>query len=137
VLQPRARQAEHFSNMSGVSIVTQSQAAGGATVGSISNGNWIAFTPYALSNATSVTVRVARTGGTGSRTIQVRAGSPSGTLMGTANVPTTGSSTRYTNVTVNLTNRPAGTTTLYLRFTGPTGSQNLFFLDSFTFVSTG
>ena len=137
-LQPRARQAEHFSTMSGVSVVSHTQSQGGTRVGSISNGNWIAFTPYALSNATVFTARVARSSTSGTRTIQVRAGSQTGTLLGTVNVPSTGSSSTYTNATVNLSaNRPAGATTLYLVFTGSSTSTNLFYLDSFTFTTTG
>ncbi|GIF63306.1 glycosyl hydrolase [Asanoa ishikariensis] len=139
-LQPRARQAEHFSSMSGVAIVNQTQAQGGQSVGSINNGDWVAFTPYGLSTATSITARVARaaTGGT-ARTIQVRAGSATGTLLGTLTVPSTGSATTYTDVTANLTNLPSAPTTLYLVFTGPSGTNNIFYVDSFAFPtgSTG
>jgi type 1 glutamine amidotransferase len=48
----------------------------------IDNGDWISFTPYALSNATSFTARVSSAGAGG--TLEVRAGSPTGTLLGSA-----------------------------------------------------
>src|SRR5262249_47528241 len=60
--QPRHRQAEHFGNSSGVSVVTKASAHGGRTVGDIDNGDWISFTPYVLSNAKKITARIASGG---------------------------------------------------------------------------
>ncbi|MEV0171423.1 PQQ-dependent sugar dehydrogenase [Streptomyces sp. NPDC050803] len=132
VVQPKQRQAEHFGNGSGVSIIAKDTAHGGNTVGDIHNGDWISFTPYALSNAKSVTARVS-SGGTGG-TLEIRAGSSTGTLLGKATVPVTGGWENFQDVTADLSRAPRGTTTLYLVFKG-TGTAALFDVDDFTFTT--
>ncbi|MFJ3669263.1 PQQ-dependent sugar dehydrogenase [Streptomyces sp. NPDC090106] len=133
VLQPRHRQAEHFGAQSGVSVIEKATAHGGRTVGDIDNGDWVSFTPYALANAKSVTARVS-SGGAGG-TLEIRAGSATGTLLGKATVPVTGGWETFQDVTANLTRAPRGTTTLYLVFKGATGSGALFDVDDFTFTT--
>ncbi|WP_406396733.1 PQQ-dependent sugar dehydrogenase [Streptomyces sp. NBC_00882] len=132
VLQPRHRQAEHFGTGSGVSVIAKDTAHGGNTVGDINNGDWIAFTPYVLSNATSLTARVS-SGGTGG-ILEIRAGSATGTLLGKATVPVTGGWETFQDVTANLSKAPRGTTTLYLVFKG-SGTGALFDVDDFTFTT--
>ncbi|WP_328322127.1 carbohydrate-binding protein [Kribbella sp. NBC_00382] len=134
-LQPRHRQAEHFSAQQGIQLADHAPAEGGKTVGYVDNGDWISFTPYAVSNATSVSARVS-SGGIGG-TIEIRAGSATGTLMGTMTVAPTGGWDTFTNVSVNLSNKPAGTTNLFFVFKGATGQGNLFDLDAFTFATSG
>jgi type 1 glutamine amidotransferase/glucose/arabinose dehydrogenase len=129
-LQPARRQAEHFSAQSGIQIAPHPPAEGASAVGFTENGDWISFTPYALGNATKITARVA-SGGAGG-TLEVRAGSPTGTLLGSVAVSPTGGWESYTNVSANLSSGPAGSTTLYLVFKGAAG-QALFDLDAFTF----
>ncbi|CAM5352606.1 PQQ-dependent sugar dehydrogenase [Streptomyces canus] len=132
VLQPRHRQAEHFGTGSGVSVIAKDTAHGGNTVGDINNGDWIAFTPYALSNAKSLTARVS-SGGAGG-TLEIRAGSATGTLLGKAAVPVTGGWESFQDITANLSRAPRGTTTLYLVFKG-SGTGALFDVDDFTFTT--
>jgi glucose/arabinose dehydrogenase/PKD repeat protein len=132
VLQPRHRQAEHFGNSSGVSVIAKDTAHGGNTVGDINNGDWISFTPYVLSNAKSLTARVS-SGGTGG-TLEIRAGSATGTLLGKATVPVTGGWETFQDVTADLSRAPRGTTTLYLVFKG-SGTGALFDVDDFTFTT--
>ncbi|MEV6986637.1 carbohydrate-binding protein [Sphaerisporangium sp. NPDC051017] len=135
-LQPRHRQAEHYGAMQGIQLATHGPAEGATTVGFTDNGDWISFTPYNVSNAVSITARVS-SGGAGG-TLEVRAGSATGTLLGSATVPNTGGWENFVDVTANLTNKPAGVTTLYLVFKGVTGQGNLFDLDAFTLnTSTG
>lgn len=133
VLQPRHRQAEHFSAQSGIQVAGHGTAEGGSTVGFTDNGDWISFKPYALGNANKITARVS-SGGTGG-TIEVRAGSATGTLLGTMTVPVTGGWETFADVSANPTNAPAGTTELFLVFKGPTGQGNLFDVDAFTFAT--
>jgi hypothetical protein len=133
VTQPRHRQAEHFGNSSGVSVVTKASAHGGRTVGDIDNGDWISFTPYVLSNAKKITARIA-SGGAGG-TLEVRAGSASGTLLGKATVPVTGGWENFQDVSADLSHAPKGTTTLFLVFKGSSGSGALFDVDDFTFTT--
>ncbi|WP_440089767.1 carbohydrate-binding protein [Streptosporangium sp. LJ11] len=130
VLQPRTRQAEHYSAQQGVQIVAKPSANGGNAVGHIENGDWISFTPYNLTGVTSFTARVASAGTGG--TLTLRAGSATGTVVGTATVAPTGGWETWVNVTGTVT-PPSGTTNLFLVFTGGAGS--LFDVDSFTFTS--
>ncbi|GAB3444896.1 PQQ-dependent sugar dehydrogenase [Actinophytocola sediminis] len=131
VTQPRTRQGEHYGSSSGVQVVDHANAHGGKTVGHIENGDWVAYEPYVLADATSFTARVSSAGTGG--TIEVRAGSATGTLLGSVAVPVTGDWETFTEVTTTLANQPAGTTTLYLRFTGGAGS--LFDLDEYGFAT--
>jgi hypothetical protein len=133
VTQPSQRQAEHFGTQEGVEVVSRSNAHGALAVGGTNDGDWIAFEPYVLADATEFTARVAtaHTGGT----IEVRAGSPTGDLLGSVDVPNTGGWNSYQDVTTALSGAPAGTTTLHLVFTGPTGSGSLFNIDDFTFAT--
>ncbi|MGV9329825.1 carbohydrate-binding protein [Streptosporangium sandarakinum] len=134
ILAPRHRQAEHFKTSSGVNLISKTQAEGGKTVGDVNNGDWIAFDPYQLSNATSFTARVS-SGGAGG-TLQFRTGSPTGPVIGSATVPVTGSWETFTTVGGSITGAPAGTTSLYLTFAGSTTAA-LFDLDSFTLATGG
>jgi glucose/arabinose dehydrogenase/PKD repeat protein len=134
-LQPKHRQAEHYGAMQGIQLADHAGAEGAKTVGFTDNGDWISFTPYALTGATSMTAR-ASSGGAGG-TIEVRTGSATGTLLGSAAVANTGSWDTFVNVNVPLSNVPSGTQTLYLVFKGPTGQGNLFDLDAFTFNTSG
>ncbi|GAB2955361.1 lectin [Micromonospora polyrhachis] len=131
-LQPRHRQAEHFKTSAGVNLFDKTPAEGGKTVGDIHNGDWIAFEPYRLGNATSFTARVSSAGIGG--TLQIRAGSVTGTVLGSATVPVTGGWETFTEVTGAISGAPAGTTTLYLTFAGGAGA--LYDVDAFT-LNTG
>ncbi|QFU89880.1 PQQ-dependent sugar dehydrogenase [Amycolatopsis sp. YIM 10] len=128
-LQPRHRQAEHHAAQSGTALFDKAAAEGGRTVGDIHNGDWIAFQPYVLAGETQFTARVS-SGGSGG-TLSVRAGSPTGTVLGSVAVPVTGGWDTFTEVSTALSGVPAGTTTLYLTFSG--GSGFLFDLDAFSF----
>ena len=130
-LQPRHRQAEHFKTASGVDRFDKTAAEGGKTVGNIENGDWIAFLPYRLDGVTSFSARVS-SGGVGG-TLQVRTGSPTGPVLGSAAVPVTGGWDIFTTVSGTIGGAPAATTTLYLTFAGGIGA--LFDVDAFTFSS--
>jgi len=128
VMQPRTRQAEHFSGQQGTTTVAKPSANGGNAVGFIENGDWISFTPYNLSGATSFTARVASAGSGG--TLSLRTGSATGPVVGTATVAPTGGWETWANVSGTVT-PPTGTQNLFLVFTG--GSGYLFDIDAFTF----
>jgi glucose/arabinose dehydrogenase/PKD repeat protein len=129
-LQPKHRQAEHFTSQSGITAVSHPPAEGAMTVGNINNGDWIGFQPYALNGANRFTARVSSAGTGG--TLAVRTGSPTGPVLGTVTVPVTGGWETFTEVSTALTNVPSGTTTLFLTFAG-SGTGALYDLDSFTF----
>ncbi|MYV51748.1 carbohydrate-binding protein, partial [Streptomyces sp. SID3212] len=133
ILQPRHRQGEHFGAQNGIQVAAHGSAEGGSTVGFTDNNDWISFKPYVLGNANRFTARVS-SGGVGG-TLEVRTGSATGTLLGTATVAPTGGWENFVDVSANLTNAPSGTTELFLVFKGPTGQGNLFDLDAFTFTT--
>ncbi|MEU8100400.1 PQQ-dependent sugar dehydrogenase [Streptomyces rubiginosohelvolus] len=135
ILQPRHRQGEHFAAQNGIEVAPHGPAEGGATVGYTDDGDWVSFTPYVLSNATSITARVA-SGGAGG-TLEVRAGSPTGTLLSSLPVAPTGGWENFVDVTADVNNALAGSTELFFVFTGPTGQGSLFDLDAFTFTTQG
>ncbi|MEU8628887.1 PQQ-dependent sugar dehydrogenase [Streptomyces sp. NPDC048669] len=135
ILQPRHRQAEHFAAQSGIETAQHGTAEGGTTVGFTDDGDWISFEPYVLANATGVSARVSSAGPGG--TLEVRAGSPTGTLLSTLTVPPTGDWETFTDVSADVSNAPSGSTGLFLVFKGPTGQGNLFDLDAFTFETQG
>ncbi|MGH3879423.1 MAG: carbohydrate-binding protein [Actinophytocola sp.] len=135
LLQPRHRQGEHFGTQQGIELANHGAAEGGRTVGYTDNGDWISFEPYALGNATSFDARVSSAGPGG--TIEVRAGSATGTLLGSVAVTPTGSWDTFTTVSTNLSNAPSASTKLFLVFKGVTGQGNLFDVDSFTLETGG
>ena len=100
-------------SQSGVQIVADAAAHGGNRVGYIDNGDWIGFSGVSVTGRTGFTARVA-SGGSGG-TIQVRAGSATGPLLGSVAVPNTGGYGAYADVTTALT---AGSGALFLVFTG-------------------
>ncbi|MEV8419132.1 carbohydrate-binding protein, partial [Streptomyces niveus] len=133
ILQPRHRQAEHFGAQSGIQVAAHGNAEGGSTVGFTDNNDWVSFKPYNVSNATRFTARVA-SGGVGG-TLEVRAGSATGTLLSSVAVAPTGGWENFVDVSANVTNAPAASTELFLVFKGVTGQGNLFDVDAFTFTT--
>ncbi|MFI5928599.1 ThuA domain-containing protein [Micromonospora sp. NPDC051543] len=127
VLQPRVRQAEHFGDSSGVQIVAGAAGHGGAAVGYIDNNDWISFRPYNLTGIQSFSARVGAPAG-GGGTLELRVDSPTGQLVGSATVTSTGGYANFATVTGGIT-APTGTRTLYLVFKG-TGPW--FDIDEFT-----
>ncbi|MEU4995794.1 PQQ-dependent sugar dehydrogenase [Streptomyces sp. NPDC021622] len=133
VVQPKHRQGEHYNDSKGVSVVNHTPAHGGKAVGDINNGDWIAFKPYILGNATKLTARVA-SGGAGG-TLEVRSGSATGKLLGSTKVAPTGGWETYTDVSTALAGAPTKTTTLFLVFKGE-GTGALYDVDDFTFTTS-
>lgn len=129
VLQPKHRQAEHFTTSAdGVTTADVEGAEGGKAVTGARNGQWIAFDPYSVNGVTKLTARVnAQAAGA----IEVRAGAPDGPVVGTAQVA---AGSGWGEVSADISGVPEGTGKLYLAFTGASGK--LFDLDSFT-VTTG
>ncbi|UUN30255.1 ThuA domain-containing protein [Streptomyces sp. FIT100] len=131
-LQPRHRQAEHFSAQSGITVYDKAPANGGRTVGDIDDGDWISFKPYNLSGSTKLTARIS-SGGAGGF-LEVRTGSATGTLLGSAPVPVTGGWETFQDIDVPLRAVPKKTTELFLVFKGGAGA--LYDVDDFELSST-
>ena len=124
-------QAESFTSQSGVQVVSATGAVGGARLGFIAAGDWAGFNGINVGGAISLRARVS-SGGNGG-TLQVRTGSQTGPIIGSAAVPATGGWDTYTNVTATLSGVPAGTANVYLTFAG---TGNLFDVDEFTFIKS-
>ena len=130
-LQPRHRQAEHFSAQSGVQVAEHGGAQGARAVGYAADGDWIAFEPYALGDATRLTARVAS--GAAGGVLEVRTGSVTGPLLGSIAVPATGGWDDYTEVSGPVQGATAASTKLVLVFRKASGDGDLFDVDAFTF----
>ena len=133
ILQPKHKQAEYFSSQSGIRVVDQAAAESTKRVGDISNNDWVAFTPMSLSGITTVSYRLSSPSGGG--TIELRADSPTGTLLATTPVPSTGGWDNYQSTTPVNVAALSGSHPLYLVFKGST--NNWFDLDSHTFGGPG
>ncbi|WP_415953557.1 ThuA domain-containing protein [Streptomyces sp. KLOTTS4A1] len=129
VVQPLHRQAEHFTTQSGIRTYEKDAAHGGRTVGDIDDGDWISFSPYRFSGQKKMTVR-ASSGGAGGF-IELRTGSPTGKLHGSAYIPPTGSWETFQDIEVPLRGLPGRTTEIYLVFKGVDGA--LYDVDDFEF----
>jgi beta-glucosidase len=106
--------AENFDGYSGVQLVDESKASGTA-VAATAAGNWIQFRDSTLGHgARKFTATVAKaSAGTG--TVQIRLDSPTGPLVGTATVTSTGDAYTYNTTTASLTGA-SGTHDIYLVF---------------------
>jgi beta-glucosidase len=110
----RPTRAENFDAYDGVFLADESKEQGTA-VAAEAAGGWILFADAALGNrARTFTASVAKAS-PGAGSIEVRLGSPTGRLVGTVAVPSTGSSYTYTPVTGSLS-RAQGTRDVYLVF---------------------
>ncbi|MFC4037097.1 ThuA domain-containing protein [Dactylosporangium siamense] len=133
ILQPKHKQAEYFTAQSGIRVIDQAGAESTKRIGDISNNDWISFNPMSLQGITNVTYRVSTPTGGGS--IELRADSPTGTLLATTPIASTGGWDNYANTATVNTAALSGTHTLYMVFKN--SANNGFDLDSFTFGGAG
>jgi hypothetical protein len=113
--------------------VAQAGAEAGQRIGDIGNNDWISFTPMNLTGINQVSFRVSSPGPGG--TIELRSGSPTGALVATATVGSTGGWDNYANLAPVTVTRPAGTVNLFVVFKSTAATT--FDLDSITFVGPG
>ncbi|MFL6127300.1 RICIN domain-containing protein [Actinophytocola sp.] len=133
ILQPKHKQAEFYSatgrvsdgtgtGSAGATVETTTDTGGGSDLGSMEDGDWWSVDPANLTNVTGMTFRVASAAAGG--TIQVRTGSPTGTLVGSATVAGTGGWQTWTDVMLNLSSPPTTSGPLYFVVRKPSGSTN-------------
>ncbi|WP_203989827.1 ThuA domain-containing protein [Sphaerisporangium rufum] len=134
ILQPKRKEAEHFSATGRVSGaagtgdpgVKVEQASdplgGGSDIGSIEDGDYWTHDPINLSGIGGLSFRAASasTGGT----IEVRAGAADGPLLGKAEVGNTGGWQSYQDFPVTLDDPPATSGPLFFVVRRPAGSDN-------------
>jgi len=119
-------EAEDYNDYSSSTIEKIGTGNGGSGVGYIENGNNLVFKNVDFgSGASSFKALVA---GESNTDIQLRLGSPTGTLLGTLSVESTGDWNTYEEQSCNI-NKATGVNDLYLVFSGPVN------IDWFTFGS--
>ncbi|MER6121994.1 glycoside hydrolase family 3 C-terminal domain-containing protein [Streptomyces sp. NPDC001795] len=110
----KVTRAENFDDLSGISLVDESKASGTA-VSASADGAWLKFADTQLgSGVSALTAQVAGASGT----VEVRLGSPTGTLVGTAHFDGSSSPYTYETVTAPLTAAAKGCRDVYLVLRG-------------------
>ena len=125
-------EAETFNQASGARSETNASLSGGGNVGYIKNNTWIKFNAV---NFTEFLTRfdIAAAGATGG-TIELRLGSETGTLIGTATVSGSTSFTDYKKFSIAIQST-TGTYDLVLVFKHPSNTGYLFNVDYFEKVT--
>ncbi|PSL01079.1 glucose/arabinose dehydrogenase [Haloactinopolyspora alba] len=126
ILQPRLKQAEHWTGAGDVALYDTQEGDGGRMVGQIGHRDWISFEPVNLHGVTQLTFRVASSGSGG--TIELRTDAVDGPVIGSVDVAPTGGSRTFETVTAQVDD-PGGTHELFLVFTDEPGQEYLFNLD--------
>ncbi|MEV0826766.1 ThuA domain-containing protein [Nonomuraea rubra] len=145
ILEPKRKQAEHFSRTGRVAdgkgtdtAGVQAEATGDTQGGNqhiafVQDGDWWSFDPVNLSNVTAIRLRAA-SGGAGG-TVQVRAGDPeTGTLVGSAEVTPTGGWQTFADVTLDLTSPPTESGPLYFVVRKPASAADNAYLVNVNWV---
>ena len=135
ILQPKHKQAEHYTRQSGVLLeTTGDEAGGGQNIGFIAHGDWISFAPMNLEGIESLNYRVA-SAGLGGR-IEVRVDSLKGPPISTVRVGSTGDWQVYTDLEAPIAN-PGGTRELFFIFLRNPGDDGLFNINWIDFQGPG
>ncbi|MEO9326258.1 ThuA domain-containing protein [Nocardioides sp. C4-1] len=134
VLQPKRKQAEHFSSQQGVATEATTDPLGGArNLSNIDAGDYVSYEPISLFQVPTMRFRVASAGAGGS--IEARLDSPTGPLAGTVAVPVTGGWQTWQTVDMPIdAAAQTGTHELFLVFKNAnpaaTGLFNVNFFDA-------
>ncbi|MDQ0822881.1 cytochrome c [Arthrobacter sp. V4I6] len=123
VLQTRVRQAEHFTNSSGVTVgdVTDSAGGGGRAIAQTEHGDYASYGPLNLAGITALDLRVAA--GPFGGTVQARLDSATGPVVGSASVTGTGTNQPWSTVRMPVSD-PGGSHELFLVFDNTLVPQN-------------
>jgi len=134
-LQPRLREAEHWTMQSGVQAEPATDIGGGFSAAYINSGDWVMFRDMNLVNVNEIDVRVSSA--TPGGTIQARIGGVNGQVVGTLEVNNTGGWQVWETRTMAIA--PAaqnlGANDLYFTFSGT--SNYLLNVNWFDFLSAG
>jgi hypothetical protein len=113
-----AYDARNFAAGSGVT-------RGAGYITSLDQGDWVAYRGIDFgAGATSFAAGIAAANGYGGKTIQIRLDSPTGAVIGTITVPTTGSATTFKTMSVSIS-KVTQVHDVYLTFAGGTGVGNV------------
>ncbi len=132
-IHPKRKEAEYFDQQSGVTVISNTDPLeGGSEAISVDDGAYIVFEGRNLVNITDVKYKIAAstTGGA----IELRVGSPTGTILATTPVPSTGGPNNWQSVQSSFTD-PGGKNDLYFVFTG--SGSDIFDLNYVEFLGQG
>lgn len=133
ILQPKKKEAEHFTTQNGIRTEeTSDPLGGGVNVGYIENGDYISFDPINLQNIEHITFRASSA--TDGGYIEVRTDAPDGPLLGRRYISSTGDWQAWDYFTMPIQN-PGGTHELFFVFSG--GSRFLLNLNWIEFHGQG
>ena len=132
---PKVAEAEYYDGESRTHTIDNTDGLGGGSksVRALSHNAYLMFGGRNLQNINSVSYRVASVLG---GTIELRADSPTGTLLSTVTVPVTGGLNNWETINAALTN-PGGKHDLYFVFKNKSGDVNLFDLNYIEFKGAG
>jgi cytoskeletal protein RodZ len=108
-------EGESYTINNGTENAFPSTASGGQTIGHTGTGDWVGYTNRSLAGVHNVGLRC--TAGKGGTSVQIRANSATGPLLGTAFIPETPDFDTFENVATRLTATSSGP--LYIVFLGP------------------
>ncbi|MBA2945649.1 PKD domain-containing protein [Streptomyces himalayensis] len=142
VLQPRIKQAEHFSHQSGVKVVEASDPKGGGirAIGELEDGDHVSYKPVDLTGIDRLDLRIAA-GSLGGKA-EVRADAPDGPLLGSAQVPGNLGAQSWTTVEIPVRD-PGGPHEVFLVFRNPlvpptpVDADSMMVVNYIEFVGTG
>ncbi|NKB71086.1 MAG: carbohydrate-binding protein [Candidatus Latescibacteria bacterium] len=135
ILQPKRKQAEHYTRHNGVVLEqTGDEAGGGQNIGFIAHGDWISFAPINLEGIEALNYRVASAGLGG--WIEVRADAVDGPLLSRVEVGTTDGWQVYTDLPAPIED-PGGTHELFFVFLRNPGDDGLFNINWIDFRGPG
>lgn len=135
LLHPKRKEAEYFDTQNGTTIITNTDfLEGGSEALSVDNNGYISFSERNLLNMTAVKYKVAAA--TAGGTIEFRLGSPTGTLLATTTVPSTGGLGNWQAVE-SIFSAPVGKNDLFFVFKSTSGTQDIFNLNYVEFIGDG
>ncbi|MDC6352789.1 PKD domain-containing protein [Zeaxanthinibacter sp. PT1] len=134
-LHPKRKEAEHFDDDDNITVIGNSDEWGGGSEAiRVNRDGFISLDGRNLANINSVKYRVASQIAGGS--IELRLNSPTGTLLATTNVPSTGSLNNWVDIQSPITD-PGGKNDLYFVFKNSTNAVDIFDLNYIEFIGQG
>ncbi|TMM53774.1 PKD domain-containing protein [Maribacter algarum] len=132
-IHPKRKEAEFFSSQNGTTIIPNNDPLeGGQSALRVNDGSYMSLDGRNLLNMTAVKYRVAANSAGG--TIELRLGSPTGSVLVTTPVPATGGPGSWVYIETPITD-PGGTNDLFFVFNG--SGSNIFDLDYIEFIGAG
>ncbi|WP_276166298.1 malectin domain-containing carbohydrate-binding protein [Zobellia alginiliquefaciens] len=135
-VHPKRREAEYFDTQSGVTIIPNTYELEGAKDAiQVDNNSYISFEGRNLMNMNAVKYLVA-SDNSGS-TIELRLDSPTGNVVTTTTIPSTGGNDNWLHVQTPINSVPTGKHDLYFVFKNASSSQDIFRLNYVEFLGDG